>query len=184
MAIRREEKIKFYSFPQTETHGGPGTWCKIDGDIVVTCPRCGTSSVLNTVAGSDGCYTVDARGIPFPSFLCPRSYCDFDHWIRLEAWQGMGKLGRKRDNDRGVVFYSMQWAKQARMPDGTIRWKLQPSEYTHAVDWKSAQAAFEPFIAAESARGLRAKVIAIAPAIDPHVGGFDDKKNSVHLYGG
>ena len=184
MAIRREEKIKFYSFPQTETRGGHGTWCKIDGDIVVTCPRCATSSVVDIAHGLDDAYKIDAKGLLFPSFLCPQAYCDLDHYVVLSGWVSMGKLGRPRDNARGIVLYAMCWVKEKRMADGSVRFALMPTEYTHAVSRATAIASWEPFIAAESARGVRAKMIEVAPAIDPHVGGFDDPKNSVHLYGG
>jgi hypothetical protein len=94
----------------------------------------------------------------YPSWLCPQNFCDFDHFLQLVGWGGMGKLGRKRDNDRGIIFYACIYIR----PDGSIA----PTEYTHAVDQASALEQFGPLVAAN-----RGRILAVAPAIDPHVAG-------------
>jgi hypothetical protein len=169
MAIRHAIQIKLYQFPLTEGFGAPATWVKHDGDAVITCPRCGSRSAVAVGQPERGEYRIDARGVLFPSFLCPKTYCDFDHYVQLLSWAGLGKLGRKKDNKNGTIFYAMVWAKERFFPDGSKRFAIMPTEYTHAVDQKTAAASFEPVVQVENTPQFRARMIAVAPAIDSHV---------------
>lgn len=168
--IRREERIKFYAFPLTVGGGPPGSWHKSDGDAVIVCPRCGERSTVHFDPSPSLGYTIKANGLLYPSWLCPQTFCDLDHFVLLQGWNGMGALGRKRDNERGVIFY-------ACIPLDR-RGHIAPTEYTHATSRDEAIAQFAPLMRANGWT-----IFEVAPAIDPHVAGADPGK-SVHLWGG
>ncbi len=146
--------------------GQPATWAKNDGDVVVTCPLCGMRHLVREGKPSEGDYKVDARGVVYPSLLCPNPHCTFDHYVLLQGWSTMGKLGRKSDNEKGVILYCMIWVKRLFTRDGTEYWKSQPPQYTHAASREAARMTWEPLITADNGR-----IIEIAPVIDNRITG-------------
>jgi hypothetical protein len=171
--VLRNERVKFAQFPRTRELGGPATWSSQDGDIVVCCPKCGVRSVVTLGATQEGDYRIQANGLLYPSFFCPQTFCTFDHYVMLVGWSGMGRLGRKRDNERGVILYCMIWAKLVLYKNQPV-WAMQPPEYTHAVSQSAAQESWGPLLRKESG-----KLIGVAPAIDPHVSGDGDPNQSI-----
>jgi len=177
--IARREQVEFYTFPCVVADVGgtpPATWSKIDGDAVLTCPLCGQRNVIAEGKPEDGCYKIDSRGLIYPSVLCENMACDFDHYVLLQGWKTMGRFGRKRDNERGLIFYCLAWAKYVR-ENGVAYWKIQPFEYCHATSQEHARETWTGLMLAEKGR-----IIGIAPSIDPHVSGDGDPRESIlHL---
>jgi hypothetical protein len=172
--IMRRENIQCLIFPKVDVGVGmapPGAWFISDSDIVMVCPRCGTRHLVLIERDA---YKIDARGLLYPSVLCPNDKCDFDRYCLLQGWRGMGKLGRKKDNERGIILYCLAWQKWMRGPTGVWSWYLQPFEYCHAVDLRAAQITWEAFIQHEKGR-----VVGIAPSLDPHVSGDGDPAHSI-----
>ena len=167
-AIQRNESVEFIALPLVEDYL-PASWTKVDGDILVSCPKCNKRVLIDP-----SIYKVRGDGLIYPSVLCPNVECDFDRYVLLQGYNGMGRFGRKRDNALGVIFYVMIWKKRVRGNDGKLEWQIQPCEYTHAVDVASARRTWEPLLQTE-----RGEVIGIAPSIDPHVSGDGDPADSI-----
>jgi hypothetical protein len=176
-SIFRKETVTVLFFPKVEVGIGqapPGSWFKSDGDVLVVCPVCGLRNIIEL---GPGAYKVDARGVLFPSVLCEKDSCSFDRYVCLKGWTTMGRLGRKKDNLRGVIFYSMAWRKWNPKGQFGPGWYLQPFEYTHAVSQEEAMKTFQPILDYE--KGM---LVGVAPSIDPHVSGDGDAKDSIlHL---
>lgn len=172
-SIRRKENISCLIFPRVDvgvSNAPPGSWFKADGDIVMVCPRCTTRHIVHIEPDA---YRIDARGVLYPSVLCPQDKCDFDRYVLLQGWTGMGKLGRKKDNERGLILYCLVWQKFVNGPLGP-GWYIQPFEYTHAVSQESAKQAWDSMLQIE-----RGRIVGIAPSYDPHVAGGDDPRRSI-----
>ena len=175
-SIMRRENIQCLIFPKVDVRIGqapPGTWYKNDGDVVIVCPQCGIRHAIDV---GPGAYKVDARGLVYPTILCPNLACTFDRYALLQGWSGMGRFGRKKDNARGIILYCMAWRKWMNGPAGWGHY-LQPFEYCDAVSYESARLTWSLII--DKIKADKGIVVGIAPALDPHVSGDGDPRDSI-----
>lgn len=58
-----------------------------DGDVAVSCPKCGTSGHLglNDQRPAES-HTVGENGKVIPSMVCPNDECTFHEFVKLHAW--------------------------------------------------------------------------------------------------
>ena len=173
--IVRRENVTALFFMKAASRGeaGPGMWFSDDGPVLV-CPECGTLSPIPL--GPNG-YRIDSRGLVYPSVLCEKPECSFDHYVLLKGWSSMGVFSRSKEREEGKILYCMVWKKWQKGPLGE-GFYLQPFEYCHAASEAEAREQFSGLLLS-TVKPQGGILIAIAPSFDPHVAGYADRAESI-----